>query len=164
MRLLCFRSADANALGAEETPQAAKPVAKKHSNIRRVGSGGSTLSNASTCSNESISKLPPCRAMSDPKVDAMMMPLPYDPRPSRCLRLSHPRVFGNLVTDMKASKGCRDWRNFAVFYDDDVDMSTSADEAARKKALEYQRSVRLLNRSFESDIRSRSDISTDMIG
>jgi len=65
---------------------------------------------------------------------------------------------------MKASKGCRDWRNFAVFYDDDVDMSTSADEAARKKALEYQRSVRLLNRSFESDIRSRSDISTDMIG
>lgn len=77
-----------------------------------------------------------------------MMPVPYDPRPSRCLRLSHPRIYSNLVGDMKSEKGCRDWRNFAVFYHDDVDMSTSADEAARQKALEYQRKWKQLNSSF----------------
>ena len=96
------------------------------------------------------------------------MPLPHDARPSRCLRLSHPRVYGNLVSDMKTSKGCRDWRNFNVFYDDEIDMSISADEAARKRAIEYQRKVRELNCSFEwsgnlSDRMNTLDM-VDMIG
>ena len=94
----------------------------------------------------------------------MMMPLPLDYRPSHCLRLSHPRVYGNIVSDMKASKGCRDWRNFAVFYDDDVDMSMTADEAAKKKALEYQRQWRKINRSFESSPSSPQSGVVDMIG
>lgn len=82
----------------------------------------------------------------------MMMPLPPlgpDHRPSKCLRLSYPKMYSNIVSDMKAAKGCRDWRNFAVFYNDDVDMSITADEAARKRAVEYQRNLRQLNSSFE---------------
>ena len=164
MPLSCFRAARGNRLEIDDLPQAARPVAKKAgSRIRRVGSGDTTISTTSTCSNDSISRLPPCRTSSDPKVEAMMMPLPHDARPSSCLRLSHPRLYGNLVSDMKSSKGCRDWRNFAVFYDDDVDMSTTADEAARKKAIEYQRQLRAINCSFESS--PRSDLSSvDMIG
>lgn len=165
MPLSCFCAAGANRVDLDDLPQAARPVAKKSgSRIRRVGSGDTTISTSSTKSNESISKLPPCRRPdSDAKCEAMMMPVPHDARPSRCLRLSHPRVYGNLVSDMKASKGCRDWRSFAVFYDDDVDMSMTADEAARKKALEYQRTWRQINCSFESS--PRSDVSSvDMIG
>jgi hypothetical protein len=69
---------------------------------------------------------------------------------------------------MKSCKGCRDWKNFAVFYDDDVDMSTTADEAARRKAIEYQKRLRELNCSLASWPSSApsSDRSTevDMIG
>jgi hypothetical protein len=96
------------------------------------------------------------------------MPVPHDARPSRCLRLSHPRIYSNIVSDMKSCKGCRDWKNFAVFYDDDVDMSTTADEAARRKAIEYQKRLRELNCSLASWPSSApsSDRSTevDMIG
>ena len=165
MPFSCFRASGGNRSELDDLPQAARHVAKKSaSRIRRVGSGDTTISSTSTTSNESISRLPPCPRASDPKVEAMMMPLPHDSRPSRCLRLSHPRVYGNLVTDMKASKGCRDWRNFAVFYDDDVDMSMSADEAARKKAIEYQRMLRKINCSFESSPRSDISSPVDMIG
>ena len=93
-----------------------------------------------------------------------MMPYPHEPRPSRCLRLSHPRIYSNLVYDMKSSKGCRDWKNFPVFDVDDVDMSMSADEAARKKALEYQRNLREINWSFESGPSSNRSMGVDMIG
>ena len=92
-----------------------------------------------------------------------MMPVPRDPRPSKCLRLSQPKLYSSIVSDMKASKGCRDWRNFAVFYDDDVDMSMTADEAARKKALEYQKKLRDLW-SFDSAPRTPGSIEVDMIG
>ena len=92
------------------------------------------------------------------------MPLPSDPRGSRCLRLSHPKTYSALVYDMKASKGCRDWRNFAVFYQDDVDMSLSAEELGRKKALDYQRKLRQLNCSFSSGEETDRSISVDMIG
>jgi len=162
MKLSCFRHSGGNDL--DDHLEAARPSTKKGgSRIRRIGSGDTTISTASTSSNLSISKLPPCHRLSDPRVEAMMMPLPRDPRPSKCLRLSHPRVYGNLVTDMKASKGCRDWRNFPVFYDDDVDTSMSADEAARKKAIEYQRQWRQIN-SFESSPQSDRSVSVDMIG
>lgn len=73
-----------------------------------------------------------------------MMPLPPDPRPSRCLRLSHPRIYGNIVADMKETKGCRDWRNFAVFESDDVDMNVSADDYAKRKAADYEKRVSML--------------------
>lgn len=96
------------------------------------------------------------------------MPVPHDPRPSRCLRLSHPRIYSNIVSDMKSSKGCRDWKNFAVFYDDDVDMSTTADEAAKRKAIEYQKRLRELNCSLaswpSSAPSSDRSIEVDMIG
>jgi hypothetical protein len=62
-----------------------------------------------------------------------MMPVPQDPRPSKCLRVSYPRIYGDIVSDMKVAKGCRDWRNFAVFEDDDVDMNVSADHYGKKK-------------------------------
>jgi len=65
---------------------------------------------------------------------------------------------------MKAAKGCRDWRNFAVFYDDDVDMSRTADEAARQRAIDYQRSLRQLNSSFQWSEGSNRSIGVDMIG
>lgn len=97
-----------------------------------------------------------------------MMPVPTEGRQSRCLRLSHPKIYGNLVSDMKSSKGCRDWRNFDVFYNDDVDMSITADEAAKQRAIAYQRQVREMeclaaawSRSEPSSDRS---IEVDMIG
>ena len=81
------------------------------------------------------------------------------------MRLSHPRIYSSLVYDMKASKKSREWREFPVFFDDDVDESTTADEAARKKAIEYQRKVRQLNSSFPwSDKTCTSHDTVDMIG
>jgi hypothetical protein len=65
---------------------------------------------------------------------------------------------------MKAAKGCRDWRNFAVFYDDEVDMSITADEKARRKALEHQRTVKQLNCTFRWCDASDEPIGVDMIG
>lgn len=64
---------------------------------------------------------------------------------------------------MKCEKGCRDWRNFAVFYDDDVDMNKSADEVAKKVAESYERKWRQLN-SFPSTVHSRQSVEVDMIG
>ena len=169
MILNCFRGAGGTQLAIDDDrPEAARrtPVSGKKSShtVRRQGSDQSRVSTVSSKSNESISKLPPCNRSSDPKIESMMMPLPHEARPSRCLRLSHPRIYGGLVSDMKASKGCRDWRNFAVFYHDDVDMSITADEAARKKAIEYQRKLRQLNCSFDSGPSSDRSIEFDMIG
>lgn len=88
-----------------------------------------------------------------------MMPVPPEPRPSRCLRLSQPKTYSAIVDSMKAQKGCRDWRNFAVFHADDVDMSMSAEDVARKRAADYQRKLRQLN-SFSSG--GDSDRSVDI--
>ena len=63
----------------------------------------------------------------------MMMPVPMEGRPSHCLRLSQPRIYSNIVDSMKKTKGCRDWRNFAVFYDNDVDELMDADDYALKR-------------------------------
>ena len=64
---------------------------------------------------------------------------------------------------MKSSKGCRDWRNFAVFHEDDIDLKVSADEFARKKALDYERKLQQLN-SFSTGEDTERSISVDMIG
>lgn len=89
----------------------------------------------------------------------MMMPVPPEPRPSRCLRLSQPKTYSAIVDSMRTEKGSRDWRNFAVFHNDEIDLKVSAVEVARKRALDYERKVRQLN-SFSSD----ASIGVDMIG
>jgi len=96
----------------------------------------------------------------------MMMPVPINERPSQCMRLSHPKVYSSIVSDMKCTMKCRDWKNFATFYTDDVDMSISADEAARNRALEYRRQWKQLNASFpiSAECRPRSVDTVDMIG
>ena len=161
----CFRPSGGNSIDYDDDrPQAARP---KKTRIRRQTTSDSQASNASSISNESISRLGPCKRTSDPKIEAMMMPVSTIERPSQCLRLSHPKVYSSLVSDMKCSMKCRDWKNFAVFYADDVDMSMSADEAARKKAIEYRRKWQMINCSFESgedSNRSTSLDRVDMIG
>ena len=94
------------------------------------------------------------------------MPLPLETRPSYCLRLSQPKTYSNIVDSMKASKGCRDWRNFAVFHPDDVDMSISAEDIARRRAADYERKLRQLSTSFDSasPVSERDSIEVDMIG
>lgn len=163
MHINCFRASRGNSLEFDDDRPRPVNIAKKSHRVRRQGSGDSAISKTSTLSNESTSKLPPCSRSSDPKIEAMMMPIPHDARPSRCLRLSHPRIYSNLVYDMKTCKGCRDWRSFDVFYDDDVDMSITADEAARKKALEYQLQLRMLNSSFESGPSTQRSTSVDAV-
>ena len=164
----CFRASRGNSLGVDddrpEAPRRPTFHAKKSSSwMKRQGSDGSQLSTTSITSNDSIAKLPPCKRPSDPKVEAMMMPYPFEPRPSKCLRLSHPKTYSALVSEMKYAKGCRDWRNFDVFYADEVDMSITADEAARQRAIEYQRKLRQLECSFDSDTTGRP-LSPGMIG
>lgn len=73
-----------------------------------------------------------------------MMPVPPTDRPSTCLRLSFPKIYSNIVRDMKEAKGCRDWRNFAVFDEDDVDSGVSADELARKKTYDHKEKMSAL--------------------
>ena len=90
------------------------------------------------------------------------MPVPHTERPSRCLRLSHPKMYSSLVSDMKACRGCRNWRDFDVFEKDEVDMNVSAIERARKTAANHARKMRVLE-SFDSEIR-RSIDDVDLIG
>lgn len=58
--------------------------------------------------------------------------------------MSHPRLYASIVKEMKEQKGCRDWRSFAVFPEDDVDERYTAEELARKKAQEYQKKLKTL--------------------
>jgi len=88
------------------------------------------------------------------------MPVPLDPRPSKCLRMSYPRIYGDIVSDMKTAKGCRDWRNFAVFHDNEVDMNVTAEACGKKKAQDFERKMRAFG-SFSSD---EFDSSMDTIG
>lgn len=76
--------------------------------------------------------------------------------------MSHPKTYSAIVDSMKATKGCRDWRNFDVFHPDEVDMTISADAVAKKRAADYERKLQQLN-SFCSDDSQRS-IDVDMIG
>lgn len=92
-----------------------------------------------------------------------MMPVPTEgERPSRCLRMSHPKTYSNIVDSMKKTKGCRDWRNFQVFYNDEVDMTISAVDVAQKRAADYERRLRELS-SFGSS-EQRHSLVVDMIG
>lgn len=160
MRLNCFCAAPANLpqLDQDEAPR----LPRKKTGLKRQGTGESASSRCSTASNSSISKLPPCKRQSDPKIEAMMMPEPTGERPSRCLRMSHPKTYSNIVDSMKKTKGCRDWRNFQVFYNDEVDMSISAVDVAKKRADDYERRLRELS-SFGSS-EPRQSFGVDMIG
>lgn len=71
-----------------------------------------------------------------------MMPVPAEPSPSRCLRLSQPRIYGDIVSSMKADRGCRDWRGFDVFHNDEIDDRLSAAEAAKLKSEQCERKLR----------------------
>ncbi|QIW98097.1 hypothetical protein AMS68_003615 [Peltaster fructicola] len=140
----CFNGSsrrDSEAFDPE--PVARKTTMKKRSTfqLRRVATNTPSVSSSRTSSNASIAQLPPCPHLDDPKIDALMMPVPNDGRQSRCLRLSYPKIYSNIVTDMKEAKGCRDWRNFAVFEADDVDDSISADDLARKKSEDYEKKM-----------------------
>jgi hypothetical protein len=124
--------------------------------FRRTDSNNTTISGTSSraSSNTSIALLPPCRRDSEDeiRIEAMMMPSPPDTRsPQRCLRMSHPRLYASIVKEMKFEKGCRDWRNFAVFPEDDVDERYTAEELARKKAQEYQKKLRMLDSFARED-------------
>lgn len=72
--------------------------------------------------------------------------------------MSHPKIYSDIVSSMKECRGCRDWRNFAVFHDDEIDMKKSAEEYAYRKRLDYERKIRELS-SFSS-----GNESVDMIG
>ncbi|KAL1586832.1 hypothetical protein WHR41_04492 [Cladosporium halotolerans] len=159
MPFSCFRPSK-GATPVEQAPRPVRPTSLTHNsrpkfssfNFRRQDSNSTTNSTPSRASsNESIALLPPCRRESDDKIEALMMPVPPDTRsPQRCLRMSHPRLYASIVKEMKAEKGCRDWRNFAVFPSDDVDEEHTAEELARKKAAEYQKKLKMLE-SFTID-------------
>ena len=94
-----------------------------------------------------------------------MMPVPHNERPSRCLRLSHPKMYSSLVSEMKACRGgSRNWKDFDVFYADEVDMNVSAIERARKTAAEHARKMRVLDSFDEGEAPRRSIDEVDLIG
>ncbi|KAK3112208.1 hypothetical protein LTR53_011772 [Teratosphaeriaceae sp. CCFEE 6253] len=158
MALGCFRPGR-GAVQSECNPPARPRLAPndraKSSKTRMLRRQGTSDSRSSTSSNDSISKLAPCSRVSDPLIDAMMMPVPTEAKPSRCRRLSLPKTYSDIVETMKCEKGCRDWRNFAVFHDDEIDMKKSAVEYAKRKAADYERKARESN-SFSSgdDVRN----------
>ncbi|EGP83112.1 uncharacterized protein MYCGRDRAFT_106356 [Zymoseptoria tritici IPO323] len=158
MRLNCFRAGAGSTLDQDDAPRAPR----KKGGIRRTGTDQSNASRCSTASNSSISKLPPCNRESNPKIEAMMMPVPAEPRASRCLRLSQPKTYSNIVDSMKATRGCRDWRSFGVFYADEVDMSLPAEDVARRRAADCERKLRMLSLSSREGRPSIDEI--DMIG
>lgn len=88
---------------------------------------------------------------SDAKIEALMMPVPPEPRPSRCLRLSQPKTYSSIVDSMKKAKGCRDWKSFSCFPDDDIDNSTSAIVEAQKRRSMYAAKMRRMQASYSSD-------------
>jgi hypothetical protein len=137
MKFNCFRRVSDHELTLEEAPRRVSSGTIKRG-IRRTGTDLSISSR--TSSNASIAKLPPCRG-SNPVIEAMMMPVPPEPRPSRCLRLSQPKTYSNIVTSMKETRGTRDWRAFDVFPTDDTDDFISADEVARERAADCEKKV-----------------------
>lgn len=77
--------------------------------------------------------------------------------------MSHPKIYSNIIDSMKSERGCRDWRSFATFYSDEVDMKVSAVEAAEKRVREFERRMRALE-SFSSSGGSEGSEEVDMIG
>lgn len=77
--------------------------------------------------------------------------------------MSHPKIYGNIIDSMKSERGCRDWRSFATFHADEVDMKVSAIEAAEKRARDFERRMRELE-SFSSASGSDQSSEVDMIG
>jgi len=159
MPFSCFRPSKSDS-PVEASPRPvlhSTPTSPRHARFssfqfRRQNSNNSATdsdrTSSCTSSNTSIALLPPCRRDSDEecKIQAMMMPSPPDTRsPQRCLRMSHPRLYASIVKDMKIEKGCRDWRSFAVFPEDDVDERYTAEELARKKSEEYQKKMKMLD-------------------
>jgi hypothetical protein len=63
---------------------------------------------------------------------------------------------------MKETRGCRDWRSFGVFYNDEVDMSISAEDVARRRAADCERKMRKYNSC--SSRCGASSVEVDMIG
>jgi len=100
--------------------------------------------------------------MSEADMEKKLMPVPDEQRQSRSLRFSHPRIYSDIVTDMRLQKGCRDWKNFAVFHNDDVDERISADQYAKRKAVDYEKRLQELA-SFSSGEEFGED-SIDTIG
>lgn len=88
------------------------------------------------------------------------MAVPPETRPSRCLRMSQPKTYSNIVDSMKAQKGCRDWKKFPVFHDNDVDEKVSVDDIAKKRQADYERKWGELNSFGSSD----DSVEVDMIG
>lgn len=158
MKFSCFRPVSRDV----DADQEEAPRMPRKKTVNRQGSNQSQASRCSTVSNSSISKLPPCKRESDCRIDAMMMPVPPEPRVSRCLRMSHPKIYSGIVDSMKETKGCRDWRKFDVFYTDEVDMTISAPEVGQKRAADHDQKLRDLN-SFSSDV-GQHVIGVDMIG
>ncbi|WPH01004.1 Hypothetical protein R9X50_00383800 [Acrodontium crateriforme] len=165
MPFSCFRAAGdaASQVASDEAPRlrsrgtfGSRPQQTRRTS-RIMGRHGSAGSRSSTTSNESISRLPPCPGLADPKVEAMMMPVPLEARPSRCLRLSQPRTYSDIIDSMKQTKGCRDWRSFAVFHNDDVDEMT-VEEHARKRAEAHARKMRKLN--SQTSTKSNSSVAS----
>ncbi|KAK3112682.1 hypothetical protein LTR53_010800 [Teratosphaeriaceae sp. CCFEE 6253] len=159
MALGCFRpgrGAVQSECSQPARPRLAPNDRAKSSKTRMLRRQGTSDSRSSTSSNDSISKLAPCSRVSDPLIDAMMMPVPTEAKPSRCLRLSLPKTYSDIVETMKCEKGCRDWRNFAVFHDDEIDMKKSAVEYAKRKAADYERKARESNSFSCGDSRSTS--------
>ncbi|KAK0268641.1 hypothetical protein LTR35_015376 [Friedmanniomyces endolithicus] len=148
----CFRAGRGTSLAQQDWNEPTRPRlthndrTKTNKTLRRHGSAESR---SSTYSNESISRLPRCSGVSDPQIEAMMMPVPPEVKASRCLRLSMPKTYSDIVDDMRIQKGCRDWRSFAVFYDDEVDMRKSAVECATRRAATFELKARNLA-SFSS--------------
>ena len=101
--------------------------------------------------------------MSQEDMEKKLMPVPDEQRQSRCLRFSHPRIYSDIVSDMRLQKGCRDWKNFAVFHDEDVDMKVSAEAYAKKRALDYEKRLKEFA-SFSSSSEGLEEDSLDTIG
>lgn len=95
-----------------------------------------------------------------------MMPMPQEARQSRCLRMSHPKIYGDIVNEMKRERKSRAWKDFQVFHTDEVDMTISAVDMAAKKAAQYERMVRDLSSFGEGENRQfrRSIDAIDTIG
>ncbi|KAI5359991.1 hypothetical protein Slin15195_G118530 [Septoria linicola] len=151
---------------AQDLDDEAPRTPRKKGRISRQGSNQSQASRCSTASNSSISKLPPCKRVSDPHIEAMMMPVPPEARQSRCLRMSHPRIYSNIVDDMKRTRKSRAWKDFQVFHTDEIDMTISAVDMAAKKAAQYERMVREMSSFGDSNppCGRRSVDAVDMIG
>lgn len=142
MRINCFRASHGTT-DQEYEPPARTPNKR---NVRRSASGQSAQSRCSIASNASILKLAPCKGVGDPRVEAAMMAVPPEPRPSKCMRLSRPKHYSDIISAMKESQNSRDWKNFPVFHDD-IDTK-SADEyarAVRARTIEYERTGRRPN-------------------